>query len=236
MATTKLISLGSSNAKTSKNSLEAHILYLMPHNQNSKGISICTKASKGCINGCLVDTGMALVYKTVNEARSRRTEMYLNDRTNFCKQIYHELFLLNKKATKKNGKIEVRLNGTSDLDFIAIINNRLNVDILADFPNLLFYDYTKIIGKVLKYKGTNYTLTFSRSETNEAECLTALSVGANVSVVFDHKKPMPKTYLGTEVIDGDKADDIMLEVSGKILGLKAKGPKAQADQTGFVVR
>ena len=236
MKNQKLISKGSNNAKTIKNSLETHILYLMPHRQNSKGINICTKSSLGCENGCLVESGLAEVYKTINEARSRRTELYINNRTEFCARIYHELHLLNKKAIKKDGKIEVRLNGTSDLDFIAIIKNRLNKDILADFPNLIFYDYTKILGKIEKYKNTNYVLTFSRSEINEAECKKALKLGANVSVVFDHKKPMPKTYLGRIVIDGDKADDLMLSLSGKILGLKAKGSKAKADVTGFVVR
>lgn len=235
MKNTKLISKGSANSKTVKNSLETHILYLMPYNQNSKGINICTNASEGCADGCLVTSGLASVYASVNEARSRRTELYIKDRTAFCTQIYHELFLLNKKAIKKGGKIEVRLNGTSDLDFIAIIKNRLNKDILADFPNLIFYDYTKVIGKVMKYRGQNYVLTFSRSEINEADCKKALAVGANVSVVFDHKKPLPKTYLGAEVVDGDKADDIMLELSGKILGLKAKG-RAKKDVFGFVVR
>jgi hypothetical protein len=236
MKNQKLISKGSANAKTIKNSLETHILYLMPYDQNSKGINICTNASDGCIKGCLVNSGLASVYATINEARSKRTELYINNRTEFCNRIYHELFLLNKKAIKNDGKIEVRLNGTSDLDFIAIIKNRLGKDILSDFPNLIFYDYTKMIGKVLKYKGQNYVLTFSRSEINEADCKKALSIGANVSVVFDHKKPFPKTYLGANVIDGDKADDVMMEVKGKILGLKAKGKLAKADVSGFVVR
>jgi hypothetical protein len=235
MKNAKLISKGSANAKTVKNSLETHILYLMPYNQNSKGINICTNASEGCAVGCLVTSGLASVYASVNEARSRRTELYINNRAEFCARIYHELFLLNKKAIKKNGKIEVRLNGTSDLDFISIIKNRLGKDILVDFPSLIFYDYTKMIGKVMKYRGQNYVLTFSRSEINEADCKKALSVGANVSVVFDHKKPMPKTYLGAEVIDGDKADDLMLELNGKILGLKAKG-RAKKDVFGFVVK
>jgi hypothetical protein len=61
-------------------------------------------------------------------------------------------------------------------------------------------------------------------------------MGANVSVVFSHKKPFPSHYLNTEVISGDVADDVMLKVSGKILGLKAKGTKAKNDTTGFVVR
>lgn len=236
MKNQKLISKGSANAKTVKNSLETHILYLMPYDQNSKGINICGGASIGCKDGCLVKAGLASVYASVNEARSRRTELYINNRTEFCDRIYKELNLLNKKAIKKGGKIEVRLNGTSDLDFIAIIKNRLGKDILSDFQNLIFYDYTKMIGKLMKYKDSNYILTFSRSETNEAECKKALSVGANVSVVFDHKKAFPEMYLGAEVVDGDKADDIMIELKGKILGLKAKGTMAKADTSGFVVR
>jgi hypothetical protein len=59
----KLISKGSNNAKTSKNSLETHILYLMPFTQNSKGLNLCTKANaNGTIikyysNGDSVDCG-----------------------------------------------------------------------------------------------------------------------------------------------------------------------------------
>jgi hypothetical protein len=223
----KLISKGSSNAKTAKNALETHILYLMPHIRNSKLINLCNNASEGCISGCLVDAGLASVYSSVNLARGVRTELYLNERKVFCDRILKELTLLNKKAIKKEGIIEVRLNGTSDLDFVGILKNRCGFDILS-FSNLVFYDYTKSIGKVKKYIGNEkYVLTFSRSEINETECMQALAMGANVSVVFDHKKPFPATYLGTQVISGDLSDDIMLKVTGKILGLKAKGPKAK---------
>jgi hypothetical protein len=232
----KLISKGSSNSKTAKNALETHILYLMPHNRNSKGTNLCVDASLGCIHVCLVDAGLASVYTSVNLARLARTELYLSERQQFCDRVLHELFLLNKKAIKKGGIIEIRLNGTSDLDFVGIIKNRCNFDILT-FSNLVFYDYTKSIGKVKKYVGNSkYVLTFSRSETNENDCLAALAMGVNVSVVFDHKKAFPATYLGTEVISGDVADDVMLKVSGKILGLKAKGSKAKNDVSGFVVR
>ena len=230
----KLISKGDTNAKTKKNFLETHILYMSPYNQNSKGINICPNATEPCIIGCLNTSGMGK-WNITQEARRRRTEMYLNNRQEFCEQIAKELSLLNKKATKKGGKIAVRLNGTSDLDFIAIINNRLGIDILNDFPNLEFYDYTKVIGKVLKYKGTRYTLTFSRTESNDDDCFRALLSGTNVAVVFDDKKPMPNTYLGSRVVNGDEADDLMLNLEGVVLGLKAKG-KAKKDTFGFVVR
>jgi hypothetical protein len=230
----KLISKGDTNAKTSKNFLETHILYLSPYTQNSKGINLCPDATISCIKACLFTAGRG-AFNSIQQARINRTEMYLNNRQEFCEQIAKELFLLNKKATKNGKKIAVRLNGTSDLDLIAIVNNRCKIDILNDFPNLEFYDYTKILGKVLKYKGSRYTLTFSRNELNESECLQALENWANVAVVFDHKKEMPKKYLGTSVIDGDNADDLMLVNKGIILGLKAKG-QAKKDTYGFVVR
>jgi hypothetical protein len=230
----KLISKGTTNAKTAKNFLETHILYLSPYTQNSKGINLCPNATQSCILACLFTAGRG-AFNSIQEARKNRTELYLNNRQQFCEQIAKELILLNKKAEKNGSKIAVRLNGTSDLDFIAIIKNRTGLDILNDLKNLVFYDYTKIIGKVLKYKGTNYKLTFSRTEENEADCLTALKNGSPVAVVFDHKKDLPSNYLGTAVIDGDEADDLMLESGSIILGLKAKG-RAKKDVLGFVVK
>ena len=139
---------------------------------------------------------------------------------------------LNKKAEKLGEKFAIRLNGTSDLDFIAIIKNRTNVDVLQDMPNLVFYDYTKTLGKVRKYANTNYVLTFSRSETNHSECVEALQLGANVAAVF--AAGLPSTYMGAAVVDGDASDIVMLENKGVILGLTAKG-KAKKDDSGFVV-
>ena len=229
----KLISKGTSNAKTAKNILETHILYMSPYTQNSKGVNICPNASIGCIFGCLFTAGRG-AFNSIQQARQNRTEFYINSKKQFCEQIAKELELLNKKAQKKGAKIAVRLNGTSDLDFIAIIKNQIGLDVLKAFQNLEFYDYTKILGKVKKYAGSRYKLTFSRAENNEAEALQALTYGVPVSVVFHHKNELPKTYLGTMVIDGDKADDLMLDSGAVILGLKAKG-KAKKDKTGFVV-
>jgi len=228
-----LLSKGTSNAKTAKNILETHILYMSPYTQNSKGINICPNASKGCILGCLFTAGRG-AFNSIQQARQNRTEFYLSDKKQFCEQIAKELQALNNKAKKQGAKIAIRLNGTSDLDFIAIIKNQIGLDILEAFQNLEFYDYTKILGKVKKYAGTRYKLTFSRAENNEAEAKQALLYGVPVSVVFHHKKDLPKTYLGAPVIDGDKADDLMLEAGAVILGLKAKG-RAKKDTSGFVV-
>jgi hypothetical protein len=149
--------------------------------------------------------------------------------------LINELTKLNARAKRLGGKIAIRLNGTSDLDFIAIIKNRFGIDILETYPDLEFYDYTKHVGKITKYAGTRYKLTFSRTETNDDKAREMLQF-APVAVVFDHKKPFPATYLGAPVIDGDASDDQMLNLgAGVILGLKAKG-RAKKDFSGFVVK
>ena len=56
------------------------------------------------------------------------------------------------------------------------------------FPNVQFYDYTKSVSRMLKYLDgglpSNYDLTFSRSEDNDAECDIILAEGGNVAMVF----------------------------------------------------
>jgi hypothetical protein len=234
----KLLSQGVTNAKTAKNELKSVILYLAPAQQNSKGINICPAADK-CIAPCLFTAGLAGVYSSIINSRISKTELYVRDRQKFADLLLKELSKLYAKAQNTGTQIAVRLNGTSDLDFVAILKNRTGIDILESYgttlgagPGLIFYDYSKLIGKVRKYAGSKYTLTFSYQPGNEADCLEALSLGANVAAVF--RKALPASYFGAEVVNGDKSDIVMLETSGKILGLKAKGP-AKKDRSGFVI-
>jgi len=235
----KLLSDGKSNAKTVKNDLKSYIMYLSPFTQNSFGINICPKATEGCAisAGCLV-SGYRMSFAANVQARVRKTDFYIKERKAFCSMLFSELSEISRKAVKGGYQVAIRLNGTSDLDFFAIVKNQIGKDLLS-LENLVFYDYTKLIGKVVKYqeamKAGKYFLTFSRSENNWTECLQALAMGVNVAVVFDRKKPLPATFEGFQVIDGDLSDIEMLSNSGVILGLKAKG-KAIKDTTGFVVR
>jgi hypothetical protein len=234
----KLMSKGSTNAKTEKNNLETFIMYMSPFSQNSKNINICPKA-KNCISLCLNSAGRG-AFNSVQVARQARTEFYIKDRNKFAISLHNQIKSIYDKAIREGKKIAIRLNGTSDLDFIAILKNRLNIDVLelysttieSDKPGLIFYDYTKILGKIEKYKGSNYTLTFSY-DSNQDDAKRALRLGVNVAVVF-RSKDLPAKFMGTTVIDGDKTDIEMLQYSSKILGLSAKG-RAKKDATGFVV-
>ncbi len=94
----------------------------------------------------------------------------------------------------------------------------------------------------------NYSLTFSRSETNDKTCRKILTKGGNVAMVFTGKE-LPKhvsfdwpgswrkTCEGShahKVFNGDETDLRFLDPHNVIVGLTAKG-KARKDDSGFAI-
>jgi hypothetical protein len=234
-----LLSKGSTNAKTSKNALDTFILYLAPATQNSKGADLCPYRSKGCTAACLFTAGRGK-FGSVKDARINRTEYLLADSQAFLAQLTLELKAINKRYLKRGETAAIRLNGTSDRDFIYLLKKKCGVDVLQ-LEALKFYDYTKDHHRVKRYKGSDYVLTYSRAEDNEPQALEVLKNGGIVSAVF--AEHLPNMYKGFQVIDGDTSDDQMLSIQrylsnkggkGLILGLKAKGD-AKKDTTGFVI-
>lgn len=221
----KLLSKGTSNTKIAKNSIESYIMHLSPYKQNSFGKNVCGHASLGCATACLNTAGRG-AFSNVQNARIKKTDLFISDSKLFLSMLYADL----QRANKRN--VAMRLNGTSDLDFISLLRVKLGVDVLNELSNIQFYDYTKNIKRAMKYLGTPYHLTFSRSETNDAECLEYLNAGGQVAVVFDK---LPETWHGFKVIDGDDDDLRYLDMGGVVIGLKAKG-KAKQDTSGFVVK
>jgi len=160
-------------------------------------------------------------------------------RVEICKAII--------SAAKKQMIPCFRLNLTSDVeweklfrykrDFSKKVFHLYKSNIVEDFPNVNFYDYTKGFYRMRKWLDgkmpKNYHLTFSRSEnTSEYKMKTILELGGNVAVVF--RGSLPKTYLGYKVIDGDESDLRFKDPKGVIVGLVEKG-LAKKDETGFVV-
>lgn len=231
----QLLSNGKQNAKTKKNSFRTYILYLSPYTANSKGINVCPKATNECANACLFNAGYSAIYPKIKEKRREKTEFYLSNKDLFLETLAVEIKNAIRISEAKNEKVIFRLNGTSDLDFLGMMKRKGYFDYTKVSENVLFYDYTKIFGKVLKYKNDpKYTLTFSYSGENVDECKKVLEMGHNVSVVYRDK--MPETFLGFKVIDGDKADDLMLMERGVVLALKLKGYSARKmDLSNFVI-
>lgn len=227
----KLLSLGKSVTKINKSDKAGKgylsaIMYLAPYTLS--GVNLCPKASPGCVKSCLFTSGLAGIYPRINIFRIAKSKFYLKEFDKFKVQLIKEVEAFIRYCEKRKQKPCIRLNGTSD-----IVWEKKMPELFTLFPQVQWYDYTKIIKRLEKPLPKNYHLTFSRSEKNEQESKKALSLGFNTTVVFE--KTLPKTYWGYKVIDGDKTDLRFLDKGPVIIGLKAKG-KAKKDDTGFVVR
>jgi hypothetical protein len=174
------------------------------------------------------------VYSNVQAARVNKTKFFFEDRGNFLNSLVKEIKSMIKKAAKLNMIPAFRLNLTSDIAWENIrINNQT---IMEMFPEVNFYDYTKVPRRMLNFLGgkfpKNYHLTFSRSENNQTHCDIVMSCGGSVAMVFRGK--LPSTYQGKKVINGDENDLRFLDPKGVIVGLVEKG-RAKKDASGFVV-
>ena len=218
-----------------------YILHLAP--ADLSGYETCAKRTTGCTAACLNLAGRGGMFKrgettnVIQQARIRKTKMFFEDRITFMNLLVKDIEL-GIKQSKRLGLIPVfRLNGTSDLAFEKYEVNRNGQtysNIFRAFPEVTFYDYTKILGRKISNLA-NYSLTFSAADGNDVEVYRAITQGQNVATVFGLKKtePMPETYLGRPVFNGDESDLRFLDPKGVVVGLYAKG-KAKKDTTGFV--
>lgn len=229
----------SGDAKTKKGEkagVLTGILYLAPN--TISGFQVCPKASPGCILACLYTAGMG-VYTNVQLARINRTRWFFLDKASFFSVLVADIERLQRKAAKLGMIPAVRLNGTSDIaweKFKVLRNGEVHRNIMAAFPEIMFYDYTKILGRKAANDTPNYHLTFSLSEDNDREAKQALKQGLNVAVVMNAKRDdvKPATWGGYPVIDGDVTDIRFTDPKGgTIVALFPKG-KASKDSMGFV--
>ena len=240
----KLLSTG--NPKILKGLAQGYntyILHLAP--ADLSGYNTCPKATVGCKSACLNTAGRGGLFKkgtttnVIQEARMRKTAFFFEERKYFMEWLVADIELAIKQSAKK-GLIPVfRLNGTSDLSwekYEVVRGGEVFTNIFAAFPDIQFYDYTKVIGrKVAGIK--NYHLTFSMADGNYMDCKRAVAEGLNVAVVFGIKKgtAMPKKFFNhnLSVFNGDDSDLRFLDPKGCVVGLYAKG-KAKKDTSGFV--
>jgi hypothetical protein len=234
----KLLSTGNPKMlKGLSQGYNTYILHLAP--ADLSGFNTCPKATAGCKAACLNTAGRGGMFKkgettnAIQKARIRKTKMFYEQRQDFMLALKKDIELAIKQS-KKLGLIPViRLNGTSDLSWekYDMIPGQ---NVFECFPDIQFYDYTKILGR--KVKGiANYNLTFSAADGNDADVYSAISQGYNIATVFGIKKtlPMPETYMGRPVFNGDESDLRFLDPKGVVVGLYAKG-KAKKDTSGFV--
>ena len=211
------------------------ILHLAP--ADLSGSEVCPKRTAGCTSACLNTAGRGGMFKpgentnVIQRARIRKTISFFEDRYQFMFELVNDIRKAIKFAERRGLKPVFRLNGTSDIAWEKYSADDSDKNIFELFPDVQFYDYTKILGrKVSQYK--NYHLTFSAADGNGADVEQAIASGMNVAVVFDR---LPETYMGRTVFNADATDLRFLDPAGVICGLKAKG-RARKDTSGFVRR
>jgi hypothetical protein len=238
----KLLSTGNPKVlKGMKQGYNTYILHLAP--ANVSGFETCPKRTAGCTAACLNTAGRGGMFKkgestnVIQEARKRKTLFFFEERAGFMEWLVKDIELAIKQSIKKKLIPVFRLNGTSDLaweKYEVVRNGKLYRNIFSAFPDVQFYDYTKILGRKIQ-NISNYHLTFSAADGNDADVRKAIKQGYNVATVFGLKKTesMPDEYMGLPVFNGDESDLRFLDPEGVVVGLYAKG-KAKKDTSGFV--
>ena len=227
------------DAKTIKGNGQDYITaiqYMTPH--ITLGKNLCPMAeTAGCLRGCLNTAGRGQM-NCVQAARQRKAIAFVSDQKAYVEQLAIDIARFEKWSTRKGLKPAIRLNGTTDIrweNISVMYNGKLHENIFSAFPNVQFYDYTKIANRRLNI--VNYHLTFSYSAANARyirEVEKAISRGMSVAVVFRDKENIPSRFLGMPTVDGDKNDMRFLDPARVVVALYAKG-RAKFDQTGFVV-
>jgi hypothetical protein len=235
------------------------INYMAPHKSAGVG-NLCSHASPGCVALCLGrESGQASMVSaatdwtnSVRDSRERKARYFMQQRQEYMVEMLHHIAAACRTARRKRIKLAVRPNGATDIayeglrvmimpslaaELSKISGHKITAGahtIFSAFPNVQFVDYTKNPRRFERPLPANYSLTFSRSETNEPDAIKILEGGHNVAVVFAGN--MPEAWNGYRVINGDEHDLRHLDPKGVVVGLTPKGNKAKRDTSGFVVR
>lgn len=236
------------------------VLYLAPHTLS--GTNLCPLAHVArCVEACLNTAGNPAYTQSKATGRLNKARYYLSDREGFMVHLVRDVARLVRRADTLGLIPLVRLNGTSDIRWEIIpvtidaqtarrvgVPEGTHENIMAVFPAVQFYDYTKIPnrGRGALSDGTkipnrhsipaNYDLTFSYSGVPAFApyVARARAAGMRIAVVFRSKRSIPASFLNLTCVDGDDSDVRHLDPQGVVVALYAKG-RAKTNTSGFVV-
>jgi|TARA_R110001592_G_scaffold144726_5_gene368078 hypothetical protein len=234
----KLLSNPQHNFKAKKNlKLNVHTYYLSLSHSDLSGYNVCPMANKlstkennkgksNCSSVCVASNGNGR-FQTVINSRLNKTKRFFEDRENFLDDLIGDITKAILYSEYYGFIPTFRLNAYSDIKWENIkIKSMDNKNIFELFPDIQFYDYTKIPNRVTP---NNYSLTYSHYGKMDIT-KNQIDKGYNVAMVFDSQKndDLPKSYNGLSIVDGDKTDLRTGENDGVgvIVGLRAKMSKA----------
>lgn len=226
--------------------VETYCIYLAPADMS--GHNVCPNnqfCKELCLNGAghnkcdIISRGAE--HSKINQSRIKKTKLFFENRQLFMDILVDELISAKKHAERNGLDFAVRLNGTSDLS-LELFKLRDGRNILEAFPDVQFYDYTKVTKRLpLQKKYANYDLTLSYNGHNWDDCRAYLNDGGKVAVVFENE--LPKLFHGYVVNDGNGYDMRYLDNVGEIVGLhfhrvggQYKEGVYERPETKFIVR
>ena len=224
-----------------------YCIYLSPSDLAGKRYKTCPNdkyCRDLCLNGSGRNLGLTLAdenkMSVITKGRIKKTKLFYDNRELFMEIVVREIIRFKKYAEKRNMGFAVRLNGTSDLS--PLLFQYKGKNILELFPDVQFYDYTKVYSRIsLPKKYKNYDLTLSYNGYNWNDCKDYLTKKGKVAVVFENN--LPTLFHGFHVIDANGYDMRYLDEPGTIMGLhyhrvanNYKNGRYVEPDTNFVVK
>ena len=227
--------------KYSLNNLENKSHLIKDQKEREKYINNFNRIKKqqskfsSCSAVCVGYNGFAQIYKNVMKSRVKKTKLFFEDQDLFFEYLIKDIQKAITQSIKKGLIPTFRLNAYSDIKYENIkitYNNKEYLNIFEIFPDIKFYDYSKIPNRRTP---KNYEITYSF--WGNKKHLNKEINNKNVAIVFDQ---LPTKYKNKTVINGDKTDLRLKDNDGSnvIVGLKFKGSKqALKDgiKEGFVI-
>lgn len=241
-----ILTSGASQHKLAKNSVPSLALMLTPERgmmapaladiraafRLTGPVNLCPLASLGCALACLSRSGQSGM-PAQQRSQAVRTAFLLAYPVAAGLIIGAEL----RAAVRRHGTINLRLNTTSDIRWELIAP-----DMVATLTagGVRMYDYTAWHPSDRKPSNA-YRLTYSAKEpthTPDNYLMGILDAGGTVAMPFDtpRGKPLPETWHGYAVIDGDETDERWRDPAGVIVGLRAKGYEWKRDNSAGFIR
>jgi hypothetical protein len=242
-----ILTSGAAQYKLGKNTLPSFGLMLTPANgimapaladiraafDLTGGYNLCPRASTGCISACLVFSGQSGM-PAAQRGQAVRTA-FLLARPYECGLIIGAEI---RAAVKRYGRINLRLNVTSDIRYELVAPEMIAALTAAGVE---LYDYTAWQPEN-RAPSESYSLTYSAKEpahTSDRYLTDILASGGTVAMPFDtpRGKPLPETWHGFTVIDGDESDERRLDGPSVVVGLRAKGyrwKRPGGNDAGFI--
>lgn len=184
-------------------------------------INLCVGSNSACRKTCLVYSGRNPLADKLVPTKLSRTESLLREPVAWVRMYLDSISLHREECIRKGIDCYVRPNVLSDIPWEVIAPEVFHL-----FPDVSFYDYTKVFGR--EPGASNYDLTFSFSGTNALQCQREMDRGIRVAAVFwlqnKEDKLTDLTFMGQPVIDGDEHDFRPLDPPASVIGLKFKVP------------